>query len=473
MPKNSPIIQEDVAGDMPQHMPSTHPDTLGHDPVRIDLEALEHEIEANASDQRVEWMNKIVAEKLAPTQVSTTERVLGRLGIRDDIMTKKEAGLVTSTALQDVGNSERLQPMIEKKRKDVDDALEEVRINLLSLDDQDDPKRAESLVALHESLSPHQKTLFKREFEEDPSLSLFKWLAEKKADNMPDGTEEERQAKELQEAEDRHRLLNFLQSHNSYLADRQQKPDFIRGVETQKRLFSKGVKQALKEGRLHESAASALDQVKHTRVYLGDFFSTNFLHRGGYYRIGDKNQVSVASGAEEYATVHELNHALLETFPDQANHTKAFAQEWLVEAVTEELAQTFKGAKFGDFNTSRGAYPEYRDLLQTVLDVADQLKTGIDFSDFTRAYSAPEQEQDQIIRQIAQTFFDKGYPNLNIFADVKDMINARLDEIVANPDHQQLNKRKQRALAAKQAAGNLRNVARSLADKKVSAGATS
>jgi hypothetical protein len=77
------------------------------------------------------------------------------------------------------------------------------------------------------------------------------------------------------------------------------------------------------------------------------------------------------------------------------------------------------------------------------------------------------------VQQIAQTFYDKGYPNFNIFADIKDMLNARLDEIQANPEYGRLTKQKQRALAAKQAAGNLRSVARSLTDTEASSVVTS
>jgi hypothetical protein len=473
MPKNNLTIPEDVAIGFSQYMPDTHIHTLGHDVVRADLQALENQIEADASTERIAWMNQIVAEKFAPHEVTAKERFLGVLGLRGDIMTQTEAGLVTSIKMQDIGNPERLKPLIDEDVAYVDEALDQARAALFWLDGRQDPKRVQALVWMRDSLSPHQRALYKQEQEDDPSISLFKWLAEKKADAMPENTEEERQAKVLQEAEDKHRLLNFLQSHNAYLAQRQQSPEFVEAVNEQKKLFSQGVRTGIREGWLHESAKDSLARVGTFDVYLGDYFTTSFSHRGGYYMMGDTNQVSIAEGAEEHATVHELNHALLETFPDPSNNKQPFAHEWLVESVTEELAQTFKGAKFGDFNTARGSYAEYRDLLLTVLDIADQLKTGVTFSDFTRAYSAPEEEQDQIVQQIAQTFYDKGYPNFNIFADIKDMLNARLDEIQANPEYGRLTKQKQRALAAKQAAGNLRSVARSLTDIEASSVVTS
>lgn len=468
MSKNNPTIPEDAVSNFPQRMPDTHIHTLGHDVVRADLQALENQIQADASRDRIAWMNQIVAEKFAPHEVTASQRFLGMVGLRDDIMTQTEAGLVTSVKLQDIGNPDRLQPLIDEDKAYVDEALEQTRRALLWLDKQHNPKRVQALLWMNDSLSPHQRALYKQQQEHDPSISLFKWLAEKKADGMQENTEEERRTKQLQELEDKHRLLNFLQSHNAYLAKRQQSPEFAEVVSEQKKLFSQGVKTGIKEGWLHESAKQILGRVDGFDVYMGDYFSTSFSHRGGYYMLGDTNQVSVAEGAEEHATVHELNHALLETFPDEANYTKPFSQEWLVEAVTEELAQTFKGAPFGDFNTARGSYAEYRDLLQTVLDIADQLKTGITFSDFTRAYSAPADEQDKIVQQIADAFYENDYPNFNIFTDVKDILNARLGEIRANPDYQRLTKQKQRALAAQQAAASLRNWARSHTDRKVS-----
>jgi aromatic ring-cleaving dioxygenase len=372
-----------------------------------------------------------------------------------------------------VGNAERLQPHIEDDKAYVDEALEQARTALLWLDKQPDPKRIQALFWMNDSLSPHQRAIYRSEFEENPSITLFRWLAEKKADTMPDNTEEEQRAKKDQEAEDKHRLLNFLQSHNAYLADRQQSPEFVEAVNQQKKLFTQGIKKGLSEGWFHDSAKEALARVGGFRVYLGDFFTTDFSHRGGYYIIGDKNQVSVGEGAVEHATVHELNHALLETFPNPEDTRKPFNQTWLLEAVTEELAQTFKGGEFGEFNTNVGSYPEYRGLLRTVVDIARQLRTGVDFSDFTRAYSAPIEEQDEMVRQIADAFYDSGYPNYSIFADVESVMEQRLKDINSDPDTSRLPFRAKQNLAAKQTAGNLRSVARSLVDKNDQEVATS
>lgn len=100
MSKSYHQVPDEIAGDFPQHMPDTHIHVLGHDIVRADLQALENQLEADASTERVAWMEQILAEKLAPREVSARERVLGKLGLRNDIMTANESGLVTSIGLR-------------------------------------------------------------------------------------------------------------------------------------------------------------------------------------------------------------------------------------------------------------------------------------------------------------------------------------------------------------------------------------
>lgn len=412
------ILEEDMR--FPQHMPDTHLDTVGHDIVRADLLALEHEIKADQFSASVEAMNKLLQEKKLPEKATRVERLLGKLGI-GTVMTDEEAARV-AVARDDLDRGytdpEKHREQAEVDRAFVASRLDDARQALRQLDRTPAVTAVEASASIFKSMSPFQRTLFsKAKYNAWSELSVFTWLAEQRSATMPEDTEEQRRAKRLQEQEDDQRLLNFLQSHNEYIATHQNSPEFSDAVQEQKAVWSVGAKTALKKGYLHEQARSSLERVADVDVYEGDYFTTDFSHRSGYYRRGDVKQVCVARDEVEYATVHELNHALLETYGGD----RILGQEWLFEAITEELALSFKSGSFGEFNTWEGAYEGPRRLLKTVLDLSDQLGAGVTFADFTYMYSAPQEEKLDLIQAINKKFHDNGHPDVSMLGSLADI----------------------------------------------------
>lgn len=386
----------------PKHMPDSHPDTLGHVAVRGDLEAFDMQ---NTSDY---WRK----------------------------MTKK--GYLIDEEVKEMEHISDLYGDMAKERRDyTHDYISRARDAIQWLGKKSEDDKLLPSFELFASMPDFQRAQLEQDEQDGGEISLFDWLTEQKAQGMPDHTPEERRLKERQEYEDDQRLLNFFQSHNDQLARRSRSPEFVQAVDKQKSVWLEGTKKALEQGWLHPSAAKVLSRVNDLKVYEGDYFTTYLHKRGGYFRFSDVDFVSVAKGAEEYATVHEINHALLQTLPEDLSDP--MAQVWLFEAITEELTQSFKTGNFGQFDTEVGAYREERELLAAILDVSHYLGAGIDFGNFAWAYSAPEADREDMLEEIKWNMFDAGYPDMNLFSGLNDIMNRMREMIDENPINKDLN----------------------------------
>lgn len=391
----------------PEHMPDSHPDSLGYNAVRGDMEAFEEEQIAERLDREVRH---------------------------------QEADYHREEAFV--------------RRNFVKEELRDARIAIKGFKKADFYKRQEAAIAITRSMPYFQYEQFNKSLDEkfgttlvgmnEEDDHLIDWITEEKAPSMPDSTEEERRLKQQQEIEDDQRLLNFYQYHNNRLAENSQSEEFVGEVNWQKEVWRNGVAKGIQEGWLHPDASRRAGMLDSVRFYEGDYFTTDFHSRGGYYRYSAGDVLSIAEDNVEAAVIHEINHIVLQTWPEKDTETDSevhdeelglelLAQTWGYEAVTEELTQSFKTGEFGRFDLSVGVYIEERGLLNTILQFANRMNAGVSFADFTRAYTAPASEQRVIMRDV-ESKLDSACQSSHIFATIGREISKVRQQVEEDPE---------------------------------------
>lgn len=139
-------------------------------------------------------------------------------------------------------------------------------------------------------------------------------------------------------------LLEYVSWHVASIEEQQHDPAIRAEVASQRERFRETFLRGVEEGWLHTGAASAIDMIDETKVFIGDIFQTWLAGRRGEHLRGRGEIIIAGADAIPVPGVYEATRLLIKRIGrHELTHVMGnLGARWLNEATTEHIAQALE-----------------------------------------------------------------------------------------------------------------------------------
>lgn len=139
-------------------------------------------------------------------------------------------------------------------------------------------------------------------------------------------------------------LLEYVRWHVTSIEEQQHDPAIRAEVALQRERFRETFLRGVEEGWLHTGAASAIDMIDETKVYIGDVFQTWLAGTRGEHLRGRGEIIIAGANAIPVPGVYEATRLLIKRISrHELMHVMGkLGVRWLNEATTEHIAQVLE-----------------------------------------------------------------------------------------------------------------------------------